>query len=481
MKKEFPKGFLWGGATAACQLEGEFDKDGRGLSVSDIHAYNDKLNRMSVGEEFKENSNTIQQLKDNMENKELYFPKRYGIDFYNTYKEDLKLLKELGMKSFRFSFSWSRLFPKGNEDKVNEKGLEFYINLVDEIIKNGMEPIASIYHYDLPLNLTFTEDGFLSKKTISYFENYSKILLETFKEKIKYWIVINQINLFPVVLFGSFGIADDENGEVSESKRFNALHNQFVICAKVKALAKEINSNMLIGTMVADGHNYPIDCKPENIKLAIRKNRQEYWITDVQFRGEYPKNALNYFDENNIEINWIKDELELIKNNKMDFLGISYYFSKIVDAKKHNMKPESYMTNPESKANEWGWSVDPVGLYSTLINYWDRYEKPILIAENGFGFEDEITNNEIHDQNRIEYLKEHIKEVKDAIYDGANVIGFCSWGPIDLVSSGTAEMTKRYGFIYVDRDDFGRGTQKRIKKDSFYWYQQLIKENGENI
>ncbi|AGR42273.1 glycoside hydrolase family 1 protein [Spiroplasma diminutum] len=481
MQKKFPKDFLWGGATAACQLEGAFDKDGRGLSVSDLHDYKKNLDRMSVGETFKENSNTIQEIKEKMNDESLYFPKRYGINFYNTYKEDLALLKEMGFQNFRFSFSWSRLFPTGTETEVNKEGLQFYIDLVDEIIKNGMEPIASIYHYDLPIHLTLTEDGFLSKNIITYFERFAKVLLETFKDKIKYWIVINQINLFPVVLFGSFGIADDENGHVSDQKRYNALHNQLVICAKVKKMAREINPTMQIGTMVADGHNYPINCEPENIKLAIKKNRQEYWITDVQFRGEYPKNALNFFETNGITIDWTQEELDLIKENTMDYLAISYYFSKVVDHKIHNLKPESYMTNPKSKANEWGWSIDPVGLYSTIINYWDRYNKKILIAENGFGYEDKLVNDTVEDDYRIDYLTDHIKEVKEAIDDGAEMIGFCSWGPIDLVSSGTAEMTKRYGFIYVDRDDFGNGTQKRYFKKSFYWYKKLISSNGESL
>lgn len=480
MKKteHFPNGFLWGGAVAACQIEGAYDVDGRGLSTSDIHAYDRQIDRANIS---KEGGGTLAGIKAAIEDQTSYFPKRYGIDFYHTYQEDLALLKELGLKAFRTSISWSRIFPNGDEDIPNEKGLEFYDRLIAEIRNNGMEPIITMSHYDMPLHLVTEYGGFANRKVIDFFVRYGKILLERYKDQVKYWIVCNQVNLVPVVQFGSLGLYDNQ-AENMEELMYQAVHNQFVAGAKIKELAKTIAPNAMLGTMVADGTFYPATCKPADVVLTMKKNRMQYYFTDVQLRGEYPGYAIRYFQENGIDLKIQDGDLALLKQNTMEFLGISYYSSKVVDASKNTMKPFDGSQNPHLEPTPWEWRADPLGFYNTLSQYWDRYEIPLMIAENGFGALDVVEQDgSIHDEYRIDYLRKHIVQLKECIQDGVDIIAYLSWGPIDIVSSSSAEMTKRYGFIHVDLNDLGKGSGKRSKKDSFHWYQRVIHSNGEEL
>ena len=475
---KFPKEFLWGGAVAACQIEGAYDVDGRGLSTSDLRAYDKNLDRTSIAQE---GGDTLAGIKAALKDTTSYFPKRHGIDFYHTYKEDLALMKELGLKAFRTSISWSRIFPNGDELEPNEKGLQFYDRLIDEIIKDGMEPIITMSHYDIPIHLVTEYGGFANRKMIEFFVRYAKVLLERFKGKDKYWIVCNQINLVPTVNFGSLGLYDDQ-AENMEELMYKAVHNQFVAGAKIVELARKIDPEASMGTMVADGTMYPATCKPEDVVLAMRKNRMQYYFTDVQLRGEYPMYALRYFEENDIHLCIENGDEELLKSNTFDFLAISYYYSKVVDSTKNTIKPFDATQNPYLKPTPWEWRADPLGFYNTLSQYWDRYQKPLIIAENGLGALDKVEEDgSIHDQYRIEYLKLHIEQLKECIKDGVDIFGYLSWGPIDIVSSSSAEMSKRYGYIYVDLDDFGQGTGKRSKKDSFYWYKNVINSNGEEL
>ncbi|MDU5108823.1 MAG: glycoside hydrolase family 1 protein [Clostridium sp.] len=476
LPNKFPKNFLWGGAVAACQCEGAYDVDGRGLSTSDIHEYNKHLNRACIE---KEGGGKLEDIKRKMADTEGYYPKRYGIDFYHTFKSDLALMKELGLKAFRTSISWSRIFPKGDELTPNEKGLKFYDDLIDEIIKNDMEPIITMSHYDIPLHLVTEYGGFGNKKMIEFFVRYGEVLLNRYKGKVKYWIVCNQVNLLPTVQFGSLGIYDDQ-AENMEELMYQAVHNQFVAGAKIVELARKIDPNAQMGTMVADGTLYPASCKPNDVVLAMKKNRMQYYFTDVQLRGEYPIFALRYFNENNIDLKIEEGDLDLLKNNTMDYLAISYYSSSIVDSTKDTMAPFKNSLNPNLEPTPWEWRMDPLGFYNSLSQYWDRYQKPLMIAENGFGALDVVEEDgSIHDPYRIDFLKKHIEQLKECIMDGVDIIAYLSWGPIDIVSSSSAEMTKRYGYIYVDIDDLGKGTRKRSKKDSFYWYKQVIDSNGE--
>lgn len=478
IRDKFPDDFLWGGAVAACQIEGAYDVDGRGLSTSDLRAYNPNIKRANIK---KEGGDTLEGIKSAMQDKTNYFPKRYGINFYYTYKEDLALMKELGLKAFRTSISWSRIFPKGDETQPNEKGLQFYDCLIDEIISNGMEPIITMSHYDFPIYLVTEYGGFANRKVIDFFVNYASVLLNRYKGKVKYWIVCNQVNLVPVAQFGSLGIYDNQSNHMEELM-YQAVHHQFIACAKVVKIAKEIDPCAKLGTMVADGTFYPATCKPQDVVMTMKKNRMQYYFTDVQLRGKYPGYALRYFKENNIHIDVQKQDLELLKTYTMDFLAISYYYSKIIDSEKNTMEPFDGEQNPYLEPTPWEWRADPLGLYNSLSQYWDRYEKPLMIAENGLGALDTLEKDEtIHDEYRISYLKGHIKQVKECIKDGVPILAYLSWAPIDIVSSSSAEMSKRYGYIYVDLDDYGKGSGKRIKKDSFYWYQHVIKTNGKDI
>lgn len=476
----FPKDFLWGGAVAACQIEGAYDVDGRGLSTSDIHRYDKEMDRAHIE---KEGGGTLAQIKAAMNDKEGYYPKRYGIDFYHTYKSDLALFKEMGFKGFRTSISWSRIFPKGDEEEPNEKGLQFYDALIDEIIKDGMEPVITMSHYDIPLYLVTEYGGFANRKVAEFFVRYAKVLLERFKGKVKYWIVCNQVNLVPTVQFGSLGIYDDQTTpDKMEELMYQAVHNQFVACAKIKKMASSIDPNAVLGTMIADGTLYPATCKPEDIVMTMQKNRMQYFFTDVQLRGEYPVYALHYFEEKGIHLDVTPEEEQLLKENTLEFLAISYYYTRICDSTKNSMKPFEGEQNPYLKPTPWEWRADPLGLYNTLSQLTDRYQIPIMIAENGLGAIDTVEEDgSIHDVYRIEYLREHIIQMKRAILDGADVFAYLSWGPIDIVSSSSAEMSKRYGYIYVDLDDYGQGSGKRIKKDSFYWYKDVISSNGEKL
>lgn len=473
---QFPNNFLWGGATAACQIEGSYDVDGRGLSTSDIHQYLPGLNRKKLVE----NEHTSISLEKAVNDTEGYYPKKFGNDFYHRYKEDIALMKEMGSNSFRISISWSRIFPNGDESEPNEKGLLFYDKVIQEIVDAGMEPIVTMLHYDIPLHLVTEYDGFKNKKLIDFMLVYGELLLDRYGDRVKYWIPFNQINLIQYCGFKSLGILLDKSDHF-EQDQYRAIHNQFVINAKLKEYAKKLNYDIEIGIMLADCTFYPRTCKPEDVVFAMKRNRMQYFFSDVALRGEYPKHMLRYFKENNIDILETEEELKIIKDNTSDFLAFSYYYSRTVDSTKDTMDPATITENPHLEGNDWGWTIDPLGFYNALSQYWDRYQVPLMIAENGFGYEDVFEDNAVHDQYRIDYLKVHIEAMGEAIEDGVEVIAYLPWGPIDLVSSGTAEMTKRYGFVYVDFDDYGQGTGDRFKKDSFFWYQKVMNSNGKEL
>lgn len=474
----FPKEFLWAGAFAACQMEGAYDVDSRGLSTSDIHLYNKAQDRAHIE---KEGGGTLANIKKAMADTEGYYPKRYGIDFYHTYAEDLKLMQKLGLKAFRTSIAWSRIFPNGDEEEPNEAGLQFYDKLIDEIIRCGMEPIITMSHYEIPLHLVVEYGGFANRKCIDFFARYAKVLLTRFKGRVKYWIPFNQINLVPVVNFGSLGLYDDQ-AENMEELTYQAVHHQFVAAAMAKKLAREIDPAAQIGVMLADCTFYPASCKPQDVIFTMQRNRMQYFFSDVHLRGEYPGYALRYFKEHGIHLATTPQDEALIRENTMDYLAISYYYSRILDAAKHTMDPMTGDQNPYLEPTPWEWRADPLGFYNCLSQYWDRYQKPLMIAENGFGALDTVApDGHIHDPYRVDYYRKHIKAMKECVKDGADIISYCAWAPIDIVSSSSAEMSKRYGFVYVDYDDFGHGTGKRTEKDSFSWMQKVIASNGEEL
>lgn len=477
----FPDSFKFGGAIAACQTEGAYNVDGRGLSTSDIDPYHTDLDRSSlVKPGAKEGGGTLDDINVAISDTKTHYPMRYGIDFYHTYKEDLRHLSDLGLETFRISIAWSRIFPQGDEIEPNEKGLTFYDNLIDEIIKNDMEPVVTMSHYDMPLHLVTKYGGFANKEVLDFFTRYSRILLERYGHKVNKWIVFNQINLIPTVQFKSLGIYDGQSDNMEELM-YQAVHNQFLASAKTKEIAKELNLPVQIGTMVADCTFYPATSKPEDVVWTMKKNRMQYFYTDVQLRGEYPGYALHYFNENNIHNDVTDNDKHLLANNTMDFLEISYYYSRVVSYGEHSILGDSAGQNPYLEPTPWEWRVDPLGFYNALSQYWDRYHVLIMVAENGIGAIDKIEDKTVHDDYRINYYKDHLKVLKECTDEGVEIISFLAWAPIDIVSSSSLEMSKRYGFIYVDLDDLHNGSGERFPKDSYKWYQEVINTHGESL
>lgn len=474
MKSYFPDNFLWGGAIAANQAEGAWDVDGKGWSLADINRFEkdlppEKRENREIDTDF---------IKMAINDTEGIYPKREGIDFYNTYPEDLKLLGELGLKTFRTSINWTRIFPKGTEEKPNEKGLEFYDRLFDEIIENGMEPMITLSHYEMPLNLTTEYAGWYSKEMIDFFVKFAETVFERYKSKVNKWILVNQINLITHESFNHLGIAEDKVDNLEEAK-YQGVINEMIACAKATKIGKEISPDIEIGMMLSSHLAYPEVGRAEDVLAALKNNQMEYFYGDVLLRGKIPGYAKRFFEENNIEISISNKESELLKNTA-DFMSFSYYYSRVINEEAYKKK-EGPFRNTNLPANEWGWSVDPIGIRIALNEYWDRWQKPIYITENGFGSKDEVVDGEISDPYRIDYYKEHLKQINEALADGVDVRGFYAWGPIDIVSCSSSEMEKRYGFIYVDYDNYGEGTGLRKKKESFDWYQNVIKTNGESL
>lgn len=477
----FPEGFLWGGATAANQCEGAWNVGGKGVSVSDVCTSGSHKKSKRITPKFEEGT---------------YYPSHNAIDHYHHYKEDIALFAEMGFKVYRFSIAWTRVFPTGEETEPNEEGLKFYDNLIDECLKYGIEPLITISHYEMPFNLTEKYNGWVDRRLIDYFMNYCKAIFERYKGKVKYWLTFNEINgaTKPMRGYLSQGILIDRKDSVelfnqtdNEELRFQALHNELVASAKAVQLAHEIDSNYKVGCMQVFATTYPYTCNPDDIVATQQLNRiMNYFCGDVQVRGYYPTFMKRYFREHNLSIKMMNEDAEILKNGKVDFYTFSYYMSLC-----HSVSEDCSFTegnimggvkNPYLKASDWGWQIDPKGLRYTLNELWDRYQIPIMVVENGLGAADTLTaENTVHDSYRIDYLRQHIEQMAEAIDDGVDLIGFTPWGCIDLVSASTGEMKKRYGFIYVDVDDEGKGSFNRYKKDSFYWYKEVIASNGENL
>jgi 6-phospho-beta-glucosidase len=474
--KTFPKDFLWGGAFAANQMEGAWQEGGKGACVADINEFTSDV---PIDQKYNGEITTDYVKGALAAGPDRIFPKRWGIDFYHTYKEDLALLKELGLKTYRTSINWARIFPNGDEEEPNEEGLKFYDNLIDEIIKNDMVPLITISHYEIPLNLTLKYKGWYSREVIDFFVKYCKVLFDRFGDRVKMWIIVNQINLVVHESFNHLGVAEDLVDNVLEAK-YQAVHNEMVACAIATRYAHSLGKDLQIGMMQCGGPAYPASSKPEDVLATLRHNQMEYFFADVLLRGRYPGYAFHFFEERGINIEFGPNDEEDLKNTA-DFMSFSYYYTRVVD-KEHFEKDNSAFRNAELPANPWGWTIDPSGLRFMLNEYYDRYQCPIYITENGCGYFDKLEDDgTIHDSYRIDYFKAHIEQMKLAIMDGVDLRGYYAWGPLDIVSCSSSEMSKRYGFIYVDQDDYGNGTKRRIKKDSFAWFQNVIRTNGEEL
>ena len=477
MNRKFPEGFLWGGATAANQLEGASQEGGKGLNLADVLPGGKVRLELLMKPGF----------NYEIDESKYHYPNHEAIDFYHRYREDIALFAEMGFKVFRMSIAWSRIFPRGDEETPNEEGLAFYDRVFDELHKHGIEPVVTISHYETPLHLIKEYGAWKNRKLIGFFERYARTVFDRYKNKVKYWMTFNEINgatHFP--LFGLGFSASSEKARLQES--FQGLHHQFVASALAVKIGHEIMPGSQIGCMLVYAPVYAFDCNPENVMYALREEQIfNYYCGDVQVRGEYPAFAERYFKENGIKLDIQDGDLKIIKEGTVDYIGFSYYMSRTEKKEKTNEESSSGniiggVKNPFLKASDWGWEIDPEGLRISLNKLYDRYQVPLFIVENGLGAKDQVeADGSINDDYRIDYLRDHIKAMAEAIEDGVNLIGYTPWGCIDLVSASTGEMSKRYGFIYVDRHDDGSGTLERSKKKSFFWYKDVIATNGEQL
>ena len=472
----FPTEFLWGGATAANQCEGAYDEDGRGLASVDVIPYGEDRFKVARGE--------IKMLE--CDDSHLY-PAHYGIDFYHRYKEDIKLFADMGLKCFRFSIAWTRVIPDG-DGEVCDKGLDFYEAVVDECLKYGIEPLITINHFDAPINLINKFGGWKDARMIDAFLKLCEALFKRLGNKVKYWLTFNEINMLLHLPFMGSGILFEE-GEEKNQVLYTAAHHELVASAKAVIMAHKMMPDAMVGCMLAAGQFYPFSCNPDDVYKGMEADRDNYFFTDVQARGEYPVWALKRMEKANVKLTISEEDKKILKEGTVDFISFSYYSSRCVSADpevcKNYAKGNAVFAsvkNPYLKASEWGWQIDPLGLRITCNTLYDRYNKPLFIVENGLGAKDVIEDGKIHDNQRIDYMREHIKAMNAVINeDGIPLLGCTFWGIIDLVSASTGEMSKRYGMIYVDKDDKGEGTYNRLKKDSFFWYQKVIKTLGEDL
>ncbi|MBS5002283.1 family 1 glycosylhydrolase [Holdemania filiformis] len=480
MKHGFPDNFLWGGAIAANQAEGAWNEGGKGLSVPDVDWHNPHLVR--GGKRDADSEMTSTRLNELLAiSEDWQFPKRSGIDFYHTYKDDLALMKQLGLKAFRTSINWARIYPNGDDEQPNEEGLQFYDELIDTIVASGMEPIITLFHYELPLKLVTEYGGWRDKRLIEFYARFARTCFERYQGKVKYWILINQINLIYVESFNSLGILCDQVDNLEEAK-YQAIHNQFVACSLATKLGREIDPEFKLGMMISDHNCYPETASPEDVFSTLQKNQMsQFFYGDVRIRGQYPGYALRYFEDHQLNIEMTEEELDLIHRYTADYMAFSYYYSRMNSAVHNTADLNDISRNPLLPASIWGWCVDPLGLRNSLNVYYDRYQLPLMIAENGLGALDELKAGTVEDDYRIDYLRAHLKAIKEAIRDGVDVFAYCAWGPIDIVSCTTNEMSKRYGFVYVDLNDDGTGSRKRFKKKSFDWYKRVIETNGADL
>ena len=484
MNKTFPDDFLWGGATAANQLEGAYDEDGKGLSTADVMTGGavDKPRRIT---------------------KELepgtYYPSHEAIDHYHRYKEDIALFAEMGFKVYRLSIAWTRIFPNGDDKAPNKAGIEHYRSLFEECRKYGIEPLVTLSHYEMPYSMVKRWNGWADRRSIDCFVRYAETVIKEYKGLVKYYLTFNEINMLTNA-FGSFmggGIlpTDEEQEAINKgedpvsfrNKRFQGLHNMFLASALAVKAAHKIDPEVKMGCMLVGMCQYPYSPNPADV-LAAQESMQigDYYCGDVQVRGSYPHFAERYWKENGIILDIRPEDAGILKEGKVDFFSFSYYSSGCVSTDPEVLKGAgggvNGLKNPYLKASDWGWTIDPTGLRYLLNALYDRYQIPLMVVENGLGAVDTVeADGSIHDTYRIDYIREHIKAMKQAVEDGVELMGYTSWGCIDLVSAGTGEMKKRYGYIYVDKDNDGNGTLGRSRKDSFFWYKKVIASNGEDL
>jgi len=462
----FPEDFLWGGAVAANQCEGAWLSGGKGLDLASC--FPNGIHHHYVGHP----------------QPGQYYAQEEGIDFYNRYKEDIKLFSELGLKIFRTSINWTRIFPQGDELQPNEEGLKFYDDLFDELLKNGIQPLITLSHYETPMGLVEKYGSWRNRKLIGFYERYCEVVFNRYKDKVKHWITFNEINNMRRNPDYVAGILFDGTEINKVEIVYQANHHMFVANAKAVKLCREIIPDAKIGCMLASSNVYPNNCNPVAVFETQDLRRRSLYFSDVMLRGYYPTYVYRLWQENNCNIEILDDDLALIQSYTNDFLAFSYYKTTTHEAGQAffgDTGGDIGTPNPYLQTTDWGWQIDPMGFRYTLNELWDRYQVPLFPVENGLGAVDTVVEGKIHDPYRVDYLRSHLSAMKQAVRDGVRVMGYTWWGPIDIVSAGTGEMKKRYGFIYVDKDNSGNGTLKRIKKDSFEYYQKIITTNGAEL
>lgn len=474
---QMPKDFLWGGAVAAHQLEGGWQAGGKGVSIADV---------MTAG-----SNGVARKVTDGVKPGEVY-PNHWGNDFYHRYPEDVQLFEEMGMKCFRTSIAWTRIFPNGDEAEPNEAGLKFYDDLFDDLLAHGIQPVITLSHFEIPYHLVKAYGGFGNRKMIDFFLHFAKTVFKRYQHKVKYWMTFNEINNqtsyddpHPLLQNSGLQLGPDDNWEQA---MYQAAHYELVASALAVQAGHAINPDFQIGCMIAMCPIYPLTAKPADVMMAERAMQKRYWFGDVHCLGEYPKWLSKYFERKGFDMDITNEDLAVLKAGTVDYVGFSYYMSFVTKGKADDVnydfkEPDDFVENPYVKKSDWGWQIDPTGLRYSMNWMQDRWHLPQFIVENGFGaYDKKEADGSVHDDYRISYFRDHIQAMEEAVaLDGVDLIGYTPWGCIDLVSASTGEMAKRYGFIYVDADDDGQGSFDRSAKDSFYWYQKVIQSNGTDL
>lgn len=487
MKQGFEEGFLWGGAISCSQAEGGFRDGGKGVSTQDLRYLDPSWDREQVEAKHHGSPFSTQEFEQALQDMDTtYYPNRRGIDFYHHYKEDIALFAEMGMKIFRTSICWSRIFPNGDDAQPNAQGIAYYRSMFEECKKYGIKIFATMLHYDIPVQLVLKYGGWKSRKTIDFYLRYAKVLFEEYGELVDFWLPFNEFNAGRFAPWDGVCLIPDQEENLNQAV-FQCLHHQFLASARAVALCHQMLLGAKIGGMIARFTTYPATCKPQDALQALQDDQYANWFyTDIMARGRYPAYMDRYFDRFHIRIEKEPGDDEILRNGTVDFLSFSYYFSQVSTSDQGWEKTAGNLImankNPYLETSEWGWQMDPIGLRVTLNQMYDRYGLPLFVAENGLGTTDILQQDgTVHDAYRIDYLRSHIEQMKQAVIDGVELIGYTMWGIIDVVSCGPLTMDKRYGVIYVDLDNGGKGSGNRYRKDSFYWYKKCIASNGEDL
>lgn len=487
MKQGFEEGFLWGGAISCSQAEGGFRDGGKGVSTQDLRYLDPSWDREQVEAKHHGSPFSTQEFEQALQDMDTtYYPNRRGINFYHHYKEDIALFAEMGMKIFRTSICWSRIFPNGDDAQPNAQGIAYYRSMFEECKKYGIKIFATMLHYDIPVQLVLKYGGWKSRKTIDFYLRYAKVLFEEYGDLVDFWLPFNEFNAGRFAPWDGVCLIPDQEENLNQAV-FQCLHHQFLASARAVALCHQMLPGAKIGGMIARFTTYPATCKPQDALQALQDDQYANWFyTDIMARGRYPAYMDRYFDRFHIRIEKEPGDDEILRNGTVDFLSFSYYFSQVSTSDQGWEKTAGNLImankNPYLETSEWGWQMDPIGLRVTLNQMYDRYGLPLFVAENGLGTTDILQQDgTVHDAYRIDYLRSHIEQMKQAVIDGVELIGYTMWGIIDVVSCGPLTMDKRYGVIYVDLDNGGKGSGKRYRKDSFYWYKKCIASNGEDL